>query len=129
MDTIGNFLTRIRNASMARHDKVDVPSSNVRKGIAEVLKSHGYIRNYKVVNDGRQGMMRVYLKYSAQGEPVISVLQRESRPGIRKYVNLSTMPKVRSGYGLAILSTSKGIMSSTDATKEKVGGEFVCSVW
>jgi small subunit ribosomal protein S8 len=129
MDTVAEFLTRIRNASKAGHDKVDVPSSNVRKGLANVLQEAGYIRNYKVVADGRQGMMRVYLKYAASGSPVIEKLKTESKPGRRVYVNVDKIPKVRSGYGIAILSTNKGILSSLQAKKQNVGGELLCTVW
>tara|TARA_B100001248_G_scaffold253639_1_gene231111 strand:- start:1655 stop:2044 length:390 start_codon:yes stop_codon:yes gene_type:complete len=129
MDTVAEFLTRIRNAVRANHEKVDVPSSNLRKGIAAVLKENGYIRNYKVVNDGRQGMMRVYLKYTEDGESVIEQIQRVSTPGRRRYVNVTEIPKVRNGYGLAVLSTNKGIVSGRQAHKENVGGEVLCTVW
>lgn len=129
MDTVGDFLTRIRNAAQANHDKVDVPSSNLRKGIAEVLKSEGYIRNYKVVQDGRQGMMRVYLKYSMDGKSVIQSIQRKSTPGRRYYVGVKEVPKVRSGYGLAVLSTSKGILSGKQAAEQNVGGEVLCTLY
>ncbi len=129
MDTIGNFLTRIRNAGMAKHEKVDIPSSLVRQGIAKVLQNQGYIRDFKVARDGKQGMMRVYLKYNEKGEPVIKHLSRVSRPSRRIYVKASEIPKVRSGYGLAILSTNKGILSGDEATDNNVGGELLCKVW
>lgn len=129
MDTVGDFLTRIRNAGMARHEKVDVPSSNLRKGIAKILMENGYIKNFREANDGKQGVMRVYLNYDARGNTVISKLQRVSTPGKRVYVKSSEIPQVRSGYGLAIISTSKGIMSGKDATESKVGGEFLLKVW
>lgn len=129
MDTIGEFLTRIRNAGMAGHEKVDVPSSNMRTGLAKILMDRGYIRNFKVVRDSRQGMMRVYLKYNDQGRHAIEMIQRVSRPGRRYYVPTSRIPSVRSGYGFAILSTSKGLMSSEDALKANVGGEFICKIW
>lgn len=128
MDTVGEFLTRIRNAGMARHEKVDVPSSNVRVGIAQVLMDEGYIENFKVVKDGKQGIMRVYLKYNA-GKSVISSIDRASRPGRRYYVKYNEIPNVRSGYGIAILSTNTGIISSKKATSTKVGGELLCTVW
>lgn len=129
MDTIGDFLTRIRNAGMAKHEKVDVPNSNLRQGLAKILHDHGYIRSYKVAKDGKQGIMRVYLKYNPQGRPAISRVERVSRPSRRLYVKASEMPEVRSGYGIAILSTNKGIMSSDSARKENVGGEYLCRVW
>ncbi len=129
MDTIGDFLTRIRNAGMARHEKVDIPSSNVRVGIAKVLKDSGYIKNYKVVKDGKQGMMRVYLSYNGSGKHIIEKLQRVSKPGRRFYVNSNDIPNPKSGYGLAILSTNKGILSGRQALENKVGGELLCSVW
>lgn len=129
MDTVGDFLTRIRNAGMARHEKVDVPSSNLRKGIAKILMDNGYIKNYREANDGKQGVMRVYLNYDSRGNTVISKLQRVSTPGKRVYVKSSEIPQVRSGYGLAIISTSKGILSGKDATQSKVGGEYLLKVW
>lgn len=129
MDTVADFLTRIRNAGNAGHEKVDIPSSKLRKGIAEVLKGEGYIRNFKVVEDGRQGMMRVYLKTTKTGDPVIQKLMRVSRPGRRVYVKAKAIPKVRSGYGLAILSTSQGVMSGSAATEKSLGGEYLAKVW
>lgn len=129
MDTIGDFLTKIRNASAAQHEKVDIPSSNMRVGIANVLKEEGYIRNFKVVRDGKQGMMRIYLRYSTEGEPVISTIRRSSRPGRRYYVGSDKVPKVRSGFGLSILSTSKGILSGKNAESQSVGGEVLCTIW
>ncbi len=129
MDTIGDFITRIRNAQSAHHEKMDVPSSNMRKAIVQVLKEEGYVRDFKVVRDGRQGMMRVYLKYTVEGEPLIHSLKRVSCPGRRKYVNKDQLPKVRSGYGLAILSTNKGVMSAKKAATEGVGGEYLVTVW
>lgn len=129
MDTVAEFLTRIRNASDAGHEKVDIPSSNVRKGIAEVLRTSGYIRNFKVVNDGKQGMMRIYLKYTAEGESMFESIKRESKPGRRKFVNVDAIPKVRNGYGISIVSTNKGILSGREAVKQKVGGELLCTIW
>ena len=129
MDTIADFLTRVRNASMAKLEKVDVPASKIRPGIAGVLKEEGYIRHFKVARDGKQGMMRVYLKYDEKGVPVITEIRRSSRPGRRYYVAQDKIPKVRSGFGLSILSTSKGILSGTKATEQKLGGEVICTVW
>lgn len=129
MDSVSNFITRIRNASEAKHTKVDIPSSNQRKGIAELLKKEGFIRNYKVVADGKQGIMRVYLKYNDKGEPAINTIRRMSRPGRRYYVGHDKIDKVRSGYGVAVLSTNKGIVSGTEAEKLKVGGEYLLKIW
>ena len=128
MDTIAEFLTRLRNAGMARHEKVDVPSSNIRVGIAQVLMDEGYIENFKVVKDGKQGIMRIYLKY-ADGKSAIEALDRRSRPGRRYYVRFNEIPNVRSGFGIAILSTNKGIISSKKAAENKLGGELLCTVW
>jgi len=129
MDTVADFLTRIRNAGLAKHEKVDVPSSGLRAGIANVLQKAGYIRSFKVVRDGKQGMMRVYLRYNQAGQPMIKVIQRESTPGLRKYVKCEAVPKVRNGYGMAVLSTSKGIMSGDDAAEQKLGGELLFQIW
>ncbi len=129
MDTIGDFLTRIRNAQAAKHEKVDVPASNVRQGVAKVLQDQNYITSFKVVKDSKQGMMRVYLKYDEAGKPVISRLKRYSRPSRREYVRASDIPNIRAGYGLAILSTSRGIMSGGQAKDQNVGGELLCVVW
>jgi small subunit ribosomal protein S8 len=129
MDTIGDFLTRIRNASMAKLEKVDVPASKVRAGIANVLKEEGYIRHFKVARDSKQGMMRLYLKYDDKNVPVISEIRRSSRPGRRYYVKQDKIPKVRSGFGLSIISTSKGIMSGKKAEEGKLGGEVICTIW
>lgn len=129
MDMIGDFLTRMRNAGMAKHEKVDVPSSNMRVGVAKVLQEAGYIRSYKTVKDGKQGVMRVYLRYDKNGGHMISKVNRVSRPGKRIYVGVEDVPKVRSGYGLAILSTNKGVVSGDRAVKENIGGEILCQVW
>lgn len=129
MDTIGDFLTRIRNAGMARHEKLDIPSSNLREGIAKVLQMSGYIRDFKTAKDGKQGVMRVYLKYDKNGKHVIKHLSRVSRPSCRKYVRAGDIPNYRSGYGLAILSTNKGILSGEEANTQNVGGELLCKVW
>lgn len=129
MDVIAEFITRIRNASAAQQEKFDVPNSNVRAQIADVLKNNGFIRNYKVVKDGKQGMMRIYLKYGNKGKPVISMLKRMSRPGRRYYISCDQIPVVRSGFGVAILSTNKGVLSGEEARKQNVGGEYLLKVW
>lgn len=129
MDSIGDFLTRIRNAGMAKHEKVDVPASKVRSGVAKILADEGYIRNFKVVKDGKQGMMRVYLKYKKDGEHAISHLERVSRPGKRIYWPNAEIQEVRSGFGAAIMTTSKGIMTGEGAKAEGVGGEVLFRIW
>ena len=129
MDMIGDFLTRIRNAHGAGHRKMDVPSSNIRTGIARVLKEQNYIENFKVIKDNKQGMMRVYLKYDKQDCPCLSKIKRRSRPSRREYVKVDKIPNVRAGYGLAILSTSQGIMSGGQARGKNMGGELLCVVW
>ncbi len=129
MDTIGDFLTRIRNAQAARHEKVDIPASNMRVGIAKVLKEQNYISNYKVVKDSKQGMMRVYLRYNEEGKGCIGRLKRYSKPSRREYVKAKEIPNIRAGYGLSILSTSKGILSGGQAKDQNLGGELLCVVW
>lgn len=129
MDSVGEFLTRIRNAGLAGHEKVDVPSSKLRKGISNILKEAGFIHDYRVAKDDRQGIMRLYLKYDEKGKPAISFIKRVSRPGRRQYIEVDKIPKVRSGFGIVILSTNKGIMAGDEATMKRVGGEMLCMVW
>jgi small subunit ribosomal protein S8 len=129
MDTIGEFLTRIRNAGMARHEKLDVPASNLRVGIAKILLETGYIRSFKVAKDGKQGIMRVYLKYNDKGKPLISAVDRVSRPGRRVYVKASDIPSVRNGFGISILSTNRGIVNGDTAKQDNLGGELLCTLW
>ncbi len=129
MDTLGDFLTRIRNAGLARHEKVDVLCSNMRVGVAKILKETGYIRDFRVAKDSKQGVMRVYLRYTGDGKHAIEKVHRVSRPGRRMYVGSKEIPSVRSGFGLAILSTNKGIVSGEQAAELKVGGELLCKVW
>jgi small subunit ribosomal protein S8 len=129
MDTIAQFLTRVRNAGTARHEKVDVPSSKLRVGLAEILANHGFIRSYKVAKDSKQGIMRVYLKYNETGNHVISKIQRVSRPGRRVYIKSTEIPVVRSGLGTSIVSTSQGLMSGTQAKEKNLGGELICKIW
>jgi small subunit ribosomal protein S8 len=129
MDTIGDFLTVIRNGVSAGRTTIDVPSSNARVAIAEVLKKTSYINDLKVVKDGKQGIMRVFLNYDDLGRPKINGLKRMSRPGRRYYVTSKEIPNVRSGYGLAVISTSQGVMSGGEAKKLNVGGELLCTVW
>jgi small subunit ribosomal protein S8 len=129
MDTISEFITRVRNAGLAKHEKVDIPSSNVRVGIATVLRDTGYIRSFKVVKDGKQGMMRIYLKYTEDGRHAVEAIDRKSRPGRRFYVQCQQIPSVRSGFGISVLSTSSGIMGGREATEKKLGGELLFTVW
>jgi small subunit ribosomal protein S8 len=129
MDTISQFLTMIRNAGAARHEKVDMPASKVRAGIAQILVNEGLIRSFKVAKDSKQGIMRVYLKYDEAGNHVISSIDRVSRPGRRVYVKSDKIPTVRSGMGMSILSTSRGIMSGKQATEQKLGGELLATLW
>ena len=129
MDTIGDFCTCIRNAILAGREKLDVPSSNIRKNIAGKLQQYGYIRGYRVADDGRQGLMRIYLKYDEKRVSVINSIQRVSRPSCRRYIKASDIQDVRSGYGLTILSTNRGVLSGREARKQKVGGEILCEIW
>ena len=129
MDTIGDFLTRIRNAGASKHEKLDIPASNVRVGIAKILLDQGYIRSFKVVRDDKQGVMRVYLKYNEKGKPVITAIDRVSRPGRRVYIKSTDIPKVRDGFGISILSTNRGVVDGDTAKKDNLGGELLCNVW
>jgi small subunit ribosomal protein S8 len=129
MDKIADFITQIRNAGTARHEKVDVPASNVRAGIAKILVEEGYIRSFKVAKDSKQGIMRVYLKYDENGKHAVENITRASRPGRRLFVPVSKIPAVRSGLGLTIISTSQGIMSGKKAAQVGIGGELLCTVW
>ncbi len=128
-DTIADMLTRIRNANSAKHDKVDIPASNMKKAIAQILLDEGYIKGFQVIEDGKQGIIRVTLKYSENKAQVITGLRRVSKPGLRIYASCADMPKVMKGLGIAILSTSKGVMTDKQARKENVGGEVLAFVW
>ncbi len=129
MDKVGQFLTQVRNASMAKHEKVDIPASRIRAGIAQILQDIGFIRSFKVAKDSKQGIMRVYLKYDESGRSAITAINSVSTPGRRVYVHATKIPNVRSGTGMTILSTSQGIMSGAEATKKNVGGEILCEIW
>lgn len=128
-DTIADLLTRIRNANSAKHDTVDIPASNVKKAITQILVDEGYVKNYTVIEDGKQGIIRITLKYGAGKTPVINGLRRVSKPGLRIYSSVEEMPKVMKGLGIAIVSTSKGIITDREARKENVGGEVLAFVW
>ena len=128
-DTIADMLTRIRNANNAKHDTVDVPASNMKKAIAQILLDEGYIKNFTVVEDGKQGTIKVTLKYGQGKTPVIQGLRRVSKPGLRIYTNCEDMPRVMKGLGTAILSTNKGVMTDRQARAAHVGGEVLAFVW
>ena len=128
-DVIADMLTRIRNANDAKHETVDIPASNLKKSIAQILLEEGYIKNYQIVEDGKQGIIRVALKYAAGKQKVIHGLRRVSKPGLRIYSNCEDMPKVMNGLGIAIVSTSKGVMTDKKARKANVGGEILAFVW
>src|SRR5712691_11885112 len=128
-DPVADFLTRIRNASRAEHEKVDVPSSKLKLRMAEILKTEGFIKNYRVLEDRKQGMLRVYLKYGAANERMISGLVRVSTPGRRIYVTHERIPSILGGMGVALLSTSRGVLTDRDARKQRMGGEVLAYVW
>lgn len=128
-DVIADMLTRIRNANDAKHETVDVPASNMKKAIADILVAEGYIKNYQIIEDGKQGIIRITLKYLQGKQKVIRGLRRVSKPGLRIYTNCEDMPKVMNGLGIAIVSTSKGIMTDKRAREENVGGEILAFVW
>lgn len=128
-DPIADMLTRIRNAGNAKHTSVDIPASNIKKEISEILLNEGYIKNYDVIEDDKQGVIRIDLKYGPNNERVITGLKRISKPGLRVYVSKNDIPKVLGGLGVAIISTSKGILTDKKAREENVGGEVICYVW
>lgn len=128
-DSIADMLTRIRNANSAKHDTVSIPASNIKKAIAQILVDEGYVKSFKVIDDGKQGIIDIALKYGANKSPVIMGLRRVSKPGLRIYTSCEDMPRVMRGLGIAILSTSKGIMTDKDARKANVGGEVLAFVW
>ena len=128
-DVIADMLTRIRNAGTARHETVDIPASNMKKAIADILLEEGYVKGVQVIEDGRQGIIRVTLKYGQGKKNTIHGIRRVSKPGLRIYSNCEDMPKVMNGLGIAIVSTSKGIMTDKRARKENVGGEVLAYIW
>jgi len=127
-DVIADMLTRIRNANNAKHETVDIPASNMKKAIAEVLLKEGYIKGYQVIEDGKQGIIRITLKYIGK-QKVIQGIRRVSKPGLRIYASCDELPRVMNGLGIAIISTSKGIMTDKEARKLNVGGEILAFVW
>jgi small subunit ribosomal protein S8 len=128
-DPISDFLTRIRNAYRAYHDEVSIPASGLKTRLAEIMKDEGYIDDVTLVPDRRQGLLVIGLRYGEDGAPIIRGIKRESKPGRRLYVSSDKLPRVRSGLGTAILSTSRGLMTDRQARREKVGGEYLCSMW
>ena len=128
-DPIADMLTRIRNANVVKHETVDVPASNMKKELARILLEEGFIRGYDVIEDGKQGIIRIQLKYGQTGERVISGLKRISKPGMRVYADKHEVPRVLNGLGISIISTSKGILTDKQARKENVGGEVLAYVW
>ena len=128
-DPVADMLTRIRNANTAKHESVDVPASNLKKAIAQILLDEGYIKSFEIVDDGTQGIIRIQLKYLAGKEKVISGLRRVSKPGLRVYAGVDELPRVLKGLGIAIISTSKGVMTDKKARANHVGGEVLAFVW
>ncbi|NLY86630.1 MAG: 30S ribosomal protein S8 [Tissierellia bacterium] len=128
-DPIADMLTRIRNGNNAKHESVDIPASNIKKQLAQILLDEGFIKGFDVIDDGKQGIIRIDLKYGPNNEKVLSGIKRISKPGLRVYVKADEVPRVLGGLGIAILSTSKGIMTDKVARKEGIGGEVICYVW
>ncbi|MCC5935005.1 MAG: 30S ribosomal protein S8 [Candidatus Cyclonatronum sp.] len=128
-DPIADYLTRIRNAQRAGHRRVDIPASKMKRAITQILHDKGYIQNYLDIDDNKQGLIRVFLKYDHYGTPVIKKLDRVSKPGLRKYCSSQDVPRVLNGYGIAILTTSQGVMTDKEARKLGVGGEIICEIY
>jgi len=128
-DPVSDLLTRIRNATAVRHDRMDIPASKMKLEIAKILKQEGYIRTFKMIEEGPQGIIRIYLKYADDGEPVIHGLRRVSKPGIRVYRGAGDLPKVRNGLGVAVISTNRGVVTDEQARSLQVGGEVLCEIW
>ena len=128
-DPIADFLTRIRNANMAKHESLEVPASKIKRDIAEILKNEGFVRDVEYIDDDKQGIIRVFLKYGKGNERVISGIRRISKPGLRSYVKADAVPKVLNGLGIAILSTSEGVITDKEARAKKIGGEVIANIW
>ena len=128
-DVVADMLTRIRNANSAKHESVEIPASNLKKAIAQILLDEGYIKAYDVIDDGKQGTIKVTLKYGENKQRIIQGLRRVSKPGLRIYAASADLPKVKNGLGIAIVSTSKGLMTDKAARKQNIGGEVLCFVW
>ena len=128
-DPLADMLTRIRNAVMVRYETVDVPMSNLKVDVAKVLRQEGFINDYEIIGDNKQGVLRITLKYGPKDEKVISGIRRVSKPGLRQYVKADDIPKVLSGLGISILSTSKGVITDSEARRLRIGGEILCEAW
>jgi len=128
-DPISDMLTRIRNATTVRHDRTDVPASKMKIEIAKILKQEGFIRTFKMLEEGPQGLIRIYLKYAEDGEPAIHGVERVSKPGRRVYRGVDDLPKVRAGLGVAVISTNRGVLTDEQARSLRVGGEVLCEIW
>lgn len=128
-DPISDLLTRIRNATLVRHDRADIPASKMKLEIAKILKQEGFIRTFKLLEEGPQGLIRVYLKYAEDGEPAIHGMRRVSRPGLRIYRGVNDLPRVRNGLGVAVISTNRGVLTDEQARSLQVGGEVLCELW
>lgn len=128
-DPIADMLTRVRNANLVRHEKLELPGSKMKQGIADILKREGYVRDYEFIEDGKQGVLRIFLKYGANEEHVIRGLKRISKPGLRVYAKADEVPRVLNGLGTAVVSTSKGILSDKEARAQAVGGEILAYIW
>ena len=128
-DPIADFLTRIRNANSVYHDKVELPASRIKRNLAEIMKNEGMIKDFEYIEDGKQGILRLYLKYGANKQKVITGLKRISRPGLRVYVKKDEVPRVLGGLGIAVISTSHGVMTDKEARKRGLGGEILCCIW
>ncbi|SET73314.1 SSU ribosomal protein S8P [Oceanobacillus limi] len=128
-DPIADMLTRIRNANMVKHDKLELPASKMKKEVADILKREGFVRDYEIIEDNKQGVLRIFLKYGANEERVITGIKRISKPGLRVYAKADEVPRVLNGLGIAIVSTSKGVLSDKEARSQAVGGEVLAYVW
>ena len=128
-DPIADYLTRIRNAQQAKHKYTDIPASNLKRKISRILMEQGYIKKYIVIDDGRQGIIRIWLKYDQDKNPVITKLIRVSKPGLRQYVDVENLPRVKNNLGIAILTTPRGIITAREARRQNVGGEVLCYIW
>jgi len=128
-DPIADFLTRIRNANSVHHEKVEIPASNMKKTLAAIFKEEGLIKGFEFIEDGKQGILRLYLKYGTNDEKVITGIKRISKPGLRVYVNKDEVPRVLGGLGIAVISTSQGVMTDKQAKKRSLGGEVICYIW
>lgn len=128
-DPIADYLTRIRNANMVRHESLEVPASKIKRDIAEILKNEGFVRDIEYIDDDKQGIIRVFLKFGKDNERVISGIKRISKPGLRTYVQADAVPKVLNGLGIAVISTSEGVMTDKDARAKQIGGEVLAYIW